>query len=221
MLSGWIDQLADAEPPPAGTAPDVLGSAEPVPDLFSLLGQLTALTREVHLQARTMHGLQAEVSAGVSRLADAAARPEAFANALEEARRDASLDVIPALLDVHDRLTRNLDEASRRLDSLRGLRARFGGRPVLRAVIDGVVLARERLDDLLGRLGVEEILCVGRAFDPAAMRAVEVARGSPALPGTVVEVIRAGYTVRGRVIRFADVKVAADSGTVAGGGTDG
>ena len=40
------------------------------------------------------------------------------------------------------------------------------------------------------------------------MRAVEVAAGSAAPPGTVLEVFRTGYTADGRVIRFAEVKVA-------------
>jgi len=221
MLAGWIDELASGEPRPDGVDSDVLRSAEPVPDLFSLLGQLTALTREVHLQARTMHGLHAEISAGVGRLAEAGGRPDAVAAALEAARRDARIEVVSGLLDVRDRLTRNLDDASRRLGRMRGLRARFGQRPVLRAVIDGVTLARERLDDLLRQLDVEEIPCLGRTFDPETMRAVETFRGGPAPAGTVIEVIRAGYRTRDRVLRFADVRVAADASPQSGGGRDG
>jgi molecular chaperone GrpE (heat shock protein) len=42
------------------------------------------------------------------------------------------------------------------------------------------------------------------------MHAAEVAQTTTAAPGTVLEVFRAGYTAGGRVLRFADVKVAAD-----------
>jgi len=41
------------------------------------------------------------------------------------------------------------------------------------------------------------------------MRAVDVAETTAAAPGTVVEVFRPGYVSNGRVLRFADVKVAA------------
>ena len=40
------------------------------------------------------------------------------------------------------------------------------------------------------------------------MRAVEAAATSAALPGTVLDVFRAGYTADGKVLRFAEVKVA-------------
>src|SRR5207247_7205379 len=48
----WLDQLGEAEPAPSGVAQEVMASPEPAPDLFSLLGQLTALTRETQLQGR-------------------------------------------------------------------------------------------------------------------------------------------------------------------------
>jgi molecular chaperone GrpE (heat shock protein) len=41
------------------------------------------------------------------------------------------------------------------------------------------------------------------------MRAVEVATAGAAPPGTVLEVFRAGYTADGRILRVAEVKVAA------------
>jgi len=201
----WLDELDTREPPPEGVAPEVLTSAEEAPDLSTLLGQLVALTREVQLQGRATNRLHADLSAAVEHM-NQSLTP---ARQLAEARREARHEVIGELLEVRDRLTRGLDEARRRLAALRGLRARLGQRPVLAALVGGTTLARERLDDALRRLDVHEIACHGEPFDPTLMRAVEVVEAAAAPPGTVIEVFRTGYTSSGRVLRFAEVKVAA------------
>ena len=121
------------------------------------------------------------------------------------------------LLEVRDRLARGLEEARRRLAGLRGLRARFGSRPVLQSLADGNALALERLDDALRRLDVHEIPSLGKPFDPRVMRAVEVDVASTAPPGTVLKVFRAGYTADGRVLRCADVEVAGAQPAATGG----
>jgi molecular chaperone GrpE len=61
---------------------------------------------------------------------------------------------------------------------------------------------------VLRRLDVVEVPCLGKPFDPAVMRAVDVAETTSGAVGTVVEVFRPGYVVNGRVIRYAEVKVA-------------
>jgi molecular chaperone GrpE (heat shock protein) len=206
-VATWLNDLAEAEPPPPGVAPEVIGSSEPVPDLFSVLSQLTALTRETQLQGRATNRLHAELSAALAQWAENMTGPEVIARRLADARREARLELVAELLDVRDRFTRGLAEAQRRLDDLRGIRARFGQRPVLEALVEGNLLARERFDDLLRRLDVREISCVGRPIDPTVMQAVEVVQASDAAPGTVLEVFRPGYTSNGRVLRVAEVKV--------------
>jgi molecular chaperone GrpE len=206
-VAAWLNDLAEAEPPPPGVAPEVMGSSEPTPDLFSMLSQLTALTRETQLQGRATSRLHAELSTALTQLTETMTSPEAIARKLGEARREARLELVTELLDVRDRFTRGLAEAQRRLESLQGIRAYFGQRPVLEALVQGNMLARERFDDLLRRLDVQEIPCVGRAFDPTVMQAVEVVQASDLLPGTVLDVFRPGYTSNGRVLRVAEVKV--------------
>jgi len=214
----WLDDLDAAEPAPDGVAPEILASPEVAPDLFTLLDQLAALTRETQLQGRATNRLHADLTAAMERLAQSVTPADAVARRLAEARREARLEVIGELLEVRDRLTRGLDEAQRRLAALRGLRARLGQRPVLAALVEGTTLARERLDDALRRLDVHEIRCQDQPFDPTRMRAVEVVEVAAAPPGTVVEVFRPGYTSNGRVLRFADVKVAAGAPTASGTG---
>jgi molecular chaperone GrpE len=206
-VAAWLNDLAEAEPPPPGVAPEVLGSSEPTPDLFSMLSQLTALTRETQLQGRATSRLHAELSTALTQLTETMTSPEAIARKLGEARREARLELVTELLDVRDRFTRGLAEAQRRLESLQGIRAYFGQRPVLEALVQGNMLARERFDDLLRRLDVQEIPCVGRPFDPTVMQAVEVVQASDVTPGTVLDVFRPGYTSNGRVLRVAEVKV--------------
>jgi molecular chaperone GrpE len=206
-VAAWLDDLAEAEPPPSGLAPEAMDASAPTPDLFSILGQLTALTREMQLQGRATNRLHADLSAALARLNEAMTSPEVMARKLAEARREARLEVVAELLDVRDRFSRGLAEAQRRLAGLRGIRARFGQRPVLEALLQGNLLARERFDDLLRRLEVREIPCLGRPFDPTVMHAVEVVQTAEAAPGTVLEVFRPGYTSNGRVLRAAEVKV--------------
>jgi molecular chaperone GrpE len=174
-----------------------------------LFSQLTALTRETQLQGRATNRLHTELSAALDKLAENLTSPETVARRLGEARREARLEVIAELLEVRDRFTRGLSEAQRRLTALRGLWGRFAQRPVLAALIEGNMLACERLDDLLRRLDVREIPCLGKPFDPTVMQAAEVVQAAAAPPGTVIEVFRPGYTSNGRVLRFAEVKVAA------------
>jgi molecular chaperone GrpE len=206
-VAAWLNDLTEAEPPPPGLAPEVMGSSEPAPDLFSMLSQLTALTRETQLQGRATSRLHAELSAALTQLTETMTSPEVIARKLAEARREARLELITELLDVRDRFTRGLTEAQRRLESLQGIRAHFGQRPVLEALVEGNLLARERFDDLLRRLDVREIPCLGRPFDPIVMQAVEVVQASDVAPGTVLDVFRPGYTSNGRVLRVAEVKV--------------
>ena len=219
---GELAELDEPEPAPAGIAPEVLSQllpqvlpkAEATPDLFSLLSQLIALTRETQLQGRATNRLHTELGEALSNLTEqqsSLAPPDVIAQKLVEARRETRSEMLAELLEVRDRFTRNLDEAERRLNKLSRLQARFGQRPVLEAVLAGNSLARERLDDLLRRLDVHEIACLDKPFDPNLMRAMEVSQASTAAPGTVLEIIRPGYTCNGRVLRFAEVKVVAGS----------
>jgi len=207
-VAAWLDEMEEPEPPPSGLGPEVMSAPDRVPDLFSLLAQLAALTRETQLQGRATNRLHTDLGAALERLAERVSSPEAVAKKLAEARREARLELVAELLEARDRFARGLEEARRRLTGLRGLRARLGQRPVLEALVGGNGLALERLDDALRRLDIHEIASLGTPFDPRVMRAVEVAAPSTAAPGTVIEVFRAGYTADGRVLRFAEVKVA-------------
>src|SRR4030095_11814569 len=142
--------------------PEAVQSAAPVPDLFTMLGQLTALTRETQLQGRATNRLHAELSTKLDHLAENQLNADTMARKLGDIRREARLEVIAELLEVRDRFSRGVEEEQRRLAGLHGCWARFAPREVLAALVEGNRLARERLDDLLRRLDVYEISCLGK-----------------------------------------------------------
>ncbi len=163
------------------------------------------------LQGRATNRLHAELSAKLDHLAENQISADTMGRKLGDIRREARFEVITELLEVRDRFSRGVEEAQRRLAGLHGFWARFAQREVLTALVEGNLLARERLDDLLRRLDVREIPCLGQPFDPTLMQAAEVVHTTTASPGTVVDVFRPGYISNGRVLRFAEVRVVADA----------
>src|SRR5438309_4772955 len=77
-------------------------------------------------------------------------------------------------------------------------------------IVEGVGMVHKRLQALLSKEGVEKIRSLGSRFNPdlhdAALRVV-----SDKEEGTIVEEIRQGYTLRGKVLRPSIVKVAENS----------
>jgi molecular chaperone GrpE len=76
------------------------------------------------------------------------------------------------------------------------------------AVGDGLRAVRDQIASTLARQGVERVGEAGEAFDPERHEAVAVRPAADVPDGTVVEVIRPGYTRGGRVLRPALVAVA-------------
>ncbi len=81
-------------------------------------------------------------------------------------------------------------------------------RPVLAGVSDGYAMSLRRVDRVLPTFGVDAIESLGKPFDPELMEAVEMTASPGAASGTVVEEVRRGYRWKGKLFRFAQVKVA-------------
>src|SRR6266704_5374856 len=77
-------------------------------------------------------------------------------------------------------------------------------------IVEGIGMVHKRLQSILSKEGVEKIHSIGSKFNPdlhdAALRVV-----SDKEEGTIVEEIRQGYTLRGKVLRPSIVKVAENS----------
>lgn len=76
------------------------------------------------------------------------------------------------------------------------------------AVIKGVHLIYRQLLRLLEKEGVKRIPTVGQPFDPHTHEAVGHVASGAAKDGSVAEEVHVGYTMHGKVLRPAMVKVA-------------
>src|SRR5262249_20497279 len=76
------------------------------------------------------------------------------------------------------------------------------------SVIAGYTMSLQRVERALAQHGLEMIPCESRLFDPERMEVVEAVADSGRPPSEVIDVVRPGYLWRGRVFRYAQVRVA-------------
>jgi molecular chaperone GrpE len=113
----------------------------------------------------------------------------------EECIRFASEQLVRALLPILD----SLDQALVAVDRKSGADA----------VVKGVHLIHRQLHGVLRKEGVQRIPTVGEPFDPHVHEAIgQVDARDGAEDGTVAEEVQVGYTMHGKTLRPAMVKVA-------------
>ena len=76
------------------------------------------------------------------------------------------------------------------------------------ALLEGYDLIRARLARALESAQIRRIDAVGEPVDPGRMAVVALVDAPDRPPGSVVDEVRRGYTWRGRVLRFAEVRAA-------------
>ncbi|NLI01335.1 MAG: nucleotide exchange factor GrpE [Chthonomonadales bacterium] len=185
------EQNAEATVAPAdtGAQPEEPGDARPVED--------TEGSQIEDRIAQLEHELEEERARALRVLADF----KNYRRRNEEQRGDivrfALQEFVTDSLPVLDNLERALD-AAQDAGSFERLH-------------EGVELTRKQVLDLLQRHGVEQIPAQGEPFDPNVHEAVMRVEDAEAPENTVVEEVRRGYCMHGRVIRPAMVKVAARS----------
>jgi len=69
----------------------------------------------------------------------------------------------------------------------------------------GIAQIKKQLENFLQKEGIEPIETVGKQFDPNTMEIVEGVEGKK--PGIVAEETQKGYTMSGKIIRVAKVKI--------------
>lgn len=77
-------------------------------------------------------------------------------------------------------------------------------------MLSGVRMTFKQMTEALGKLGLEAVGEVGEPFDPDRHNAVLRAEGEGE-PGTVLEVFQKGYRVKERMLRYAMVKIEAET----------
>ena len=106
----------------------------------------------------------------------------------------AAVDLIADMLPLLDDLERALD-----VDADTATAASYR---------EGVELIHRQLLDLLGKRGVSPIDAIGADFDPHVHQAVATEAVADHRDGEVIDELRRGYMIRGRLLRAAMVKVA-------------
>lgn len=75
-------------------------------------------------------------------------------------------------------------------------------------LLDGIEMIHKQFEDVLVQQGLEKIDPQGQPFDPNQHEAVGVVTDSDQPDNTVAEVFHPGYTLKGRLVRPAMVRVA-------------
>jgi molecular chaperone GrpE len=81
-------------------------------------------------------------------------------------------------------------------------------RQTLASVLTGYTMSLQRVERVLGQHGLEPIPTVGVSFDPESMEVLEAVADSSRPTGEVVGEVRRGYLWRGKLFRYAQVRVA-------------
>ncbi len=74
--------------------------------------------------------------------------------------------------------------------------------------VKGLLMVKIQLEDFLKSQGVEAIDAIGKIFDPAVHEIIQGIEAEGKEPGIIVEEVEKGYTINGRLLRPAKVKVA-------------
>ena len=73
--------------------------------------------------------------------------------------------------------------------------------------LSGFKMIYANFDNIMTNQGVSEIECLHKDFDPNTMEAVLTDKVDGIEPGKVIDVLQKGYMYRGKIIRYAMVKV--------------
>ncbi len=181
---------------------------------LNLVNEFTALRHEVKLLTKATRGQSEQMAATLETLAER--EPETVDDDADSG--DELRPVLTSILDITDTLERAVSAVQRLADESMPkqslIQRLLTGPPwtdtkdKLAALADGLELSQQRLLAALRRLDFETVDAVGESFDPETMDALEAVADDEQPSGTVLEEVRAGYCWRGRVFRYAQVKVA-------------
>jgi molecular chaperone GrpE len=148
--------------------------------------------------------LKAELADAKDRLLRALAETENTRRRAERDRQDASQYAITRfardMLTIADSFARALAACPPQL--------REAADPQVKAVIDGVEATDRQLLQTLERYGVKSIDTSGGKFDPNLHQAIAEVPAEGKAPGTIVDVVQAGFMIGDRLLRPAMVTVA-------------
>jgi molecular chaperone GrpE len=202
LVARFSDYLEQAD---TLTATEAEGS---VPDLFTLLAELSALKSEVKLESRQVKSALEEFRAlfdalreGNTHLAEERERRREQEQAVGQlTQKDLLLD----LLDLRDRLQAGHEQALRFRPGWFGRRSAAS---FVAAMADGMAMNLRRLDEVLARRDVRPLPALREPFDPRIMHAADIAEDRSQPEGRVLRELRTGFLLGDRLLRPAEVVV--------------
>jgi molecular chaperone GrpE len=154
--------------------------------------------------ANEVECLRTELADMRDRMLRALAEAENTRRRAEREKQDASQYAVTKfardMLQIADNFARALAAAPQAM--------RDAADPQLKAVFDGVEATERQLLAALERHGVKPIDTADRKFDPNLHQAIAEVPAGDKQPGSIVDVVQAGYTIGDRLLRPAMVTVA-------------
>lgn len=198
-----------------------------------LQGELRRVGRELFKTNRAAEGQQETFNAALAEIQQLAAVvaqiPAQSAAAVGDARFEAKAALCRDLLRLGDRVEASLSAADELIARLQpqaeppptGLAFRFAAARRMRDSLTeavtalrqwraGQALLVERVQAILLAAGARPMETSGRLFDPTLHRAVATEARPDLAPGTIAGEELRGYTLEGRILRYAEVIVAKD-----------
>lgn len=238
LLDAAVDLLRRIQEPE--TLPADWPLSEPQeknPDLFTLLGGLTALRQEVSLQGRSFHQLEQTIKQWIeqsqnesslgefkatieNQIAQIQETADKFvsrcsdkekATGFQDGYNQAFNDLIKPLLDTHDQFRRLDEQYQRRPIKKPGWLRSLFRKKCENDIQQNIELTLKKINQRLDSIGVAPCVQVGMIFNAQTMKAVDLETGTSDPPNTVLEIYQQGYMYKDRILRFAEVKVASAS----------
>lgn len=205
----WLDQL-ESDPEAAAAQP-----SEHTPDLYAFYEALCLLGGDVRKGTRRSHETFVRFGETLKRfeqmlqtLTERQIQAREQSSRLAQYEQKAFLTPYAQMLERLMRLEEKLADPP--ATGLLSARRKWG--QAWSAFRDGFGLLREHFEQLLRQAGIEKMVCVGRPFDPALMKAVAVVQNNTVAHNTVLEEVAAGFIYKGEVLKFAEVKIAVEKG---------
>lgn len=125
----------------------------------------------------------------------------------ENSKKFAIQGFAKGLLDVADNLDRASSVVKESFAKLDTSSDSSGAVPLLKTLLEGVEMTEKQLAEVFKKFGVEKYEPRNEEFDPNRHNAVFQVPDPTKDPDTVAVVLKAGYTLNGRIIRPAEVGV--------------
>lgn len=220
------DPAHDEEPPQFGALDIVEAFTAMRHEWRGQTKESRALAEQVQVAVRDLRTLESKLLARVDGAhTDDSAEARELALLLTETDHQLSRAVAAiAQWETHRRLREQADTqgVERFFDGMSAL-ARWFARPLLTFVVErrpvhdsaaespaiaGLELVLARLRRAMRERGIERLDAEGQAFDANTMHAIGTVAASDCPSGHVAEQLSSGYRWQGRLLRFADVRVA-------------